>query len=91
MARLIIPEILIKYTKDVNELHLPIKQLLDLPFFLQKHYSALYAVLFDAQGNINSFINFYLNDTTPIFPDKESRKELSETDTLTIIASISGG
>ena len=66
------------------------KTLQDLLDELLGHYPKLKDKMLDEKGNLDSFVNIFVNDR-PTYTNQESQVELNEGDEILIFPAIAGG
>lgn len=90
MVKLLIPEPLQKFTEGKREIELSASSVNALISNLKEHHSSLHKVLFDPQGALNGFVNFYFNQNLLAHRLTE-HISLNAADELEIVVAVSGG
>ncbi|MCD6048043.1 MAG: hypothetical protein K0S08_1690 [Gammaproteobacteria bacterium] len=88
MTTILVSPFLKKYCTGQEEFSLDTNTLNSFKNELKNIYPDLYNVIFNNEGQLNGFVNIYLNGSRLNFVDT---KDLNPSDTLEIIVSISGG
>ena len=90
MAKVKIPFLLQMESDNLSEIEIKADSIEELVKEVNRRFSKLKGNLFDSQGNLNKFVNFYLNDKDVRFLKGEN-SSLKETDVVSIILPIAGG
>lgn len=85
-----IPTPLQKLTKDQSEILAQGKTVAEILSDLDKKYAGFKERLYDEQGNLRRFINFYVNDEDIRFLDGEKTR-VKDGDEISIVPAIAGG
>lgn len=85
-----IPDVLGKYTEGCLSFSYQASNLLELITNLSKDKPRLFSILFNAQGDLNGFVNLYLN-SQPISTYLPESIKLNSNDVIEVITSVSGG
>jgi hypothetical protein len=89
MPTLNIPETLLKFTNGASSILLDAASTATMRMQLKHTFPDLYHVLFNPQGEINGFVNIYLNQQ--MLDRAWGDHPLNPADHLTIITAVSGG
>ncbi len=90
MPRLAIPDPLLRFTQGNSEVQLASSSVQTLILDLKEHHPGLYQVLFGQHGELNGFVNIYLNRHLLSHRLTEN-VPLAETDLIEIVVAVSGG
>lgn len=88
MAKIIISQFLKKFCDGVAEFSVNTESIYKLRDEIVNTHKPLAKVIFDSQGQLNGFVNFYINNQRVDFLQDQ---KLCSNDVVEILVSISGG
>ena len=90
MPRVLFSAVFAKLAEKQNELIIPGKTLIDVLSTISESYPRFKDYLFDHQGNLSHFVNFYLNGQDIRHLENE-KTHVHDNDVISIVHAIAGG